>query len=82
MGGLGEIIGDEPERNGSCTVDWAMVINLYFRGNDAKEQVEAWADKNGYYVSFEYSRRSAAGGAIKSVTFRPKAQDVQKGQSK
>lgn len=72
MGDMLEIVGDEVNRTGSCRLEWSEIHNVYFRGNNAVNDVKAWAERNGLHPSFDYLEESLTHVKVRAVTFLPK----------
>lgn len=54
---LDEIV-DAVEKNGSHCEQWYGLINVYFRGDDCLEQIQAWAARSGLRVTFDSKYQS------------------------
>jgi hypothetical protein len=72
MGDMMEIIGDEVNRTGSCRLEWSIIRNVYFRGDNAIDDIKKWAEKNGLHTSFDYLEESPTHVKVRAVTFLPK----------
>lgn len=67
-----EIVGEEASRTGVCRLEWDVIQNVYFRGDDAIRQVKEWSERNGFHASFEYAEWSPSSAKVRAVTFYPK----------
>lgn len=72
MGDMIETVGDEVRRAGACRLEWRFIRNVYFRGENAIQEIKDWAERNGYHASFEYDEWSLTSVKVRAVTFRPK----------
>jgi hypothetical protein len=71
MSYLGEIAA-EARTKGACTVEWYILKNSYFTGDDAIRRVKAWAAENDLHASFDNEEESFTHVKVRSVTFVPK----------
>lgn len=65
-------LADEVREKGGLTVEWVMLRNLYFRGDDPVGQIKTWAKSEGLHASFDCEEECITPIKIRSVYFYPR----------